>query len=429
MSSTPNRSLLEPLLNDARLASRGGDISKATSLWNRVLAASGSHPEAHLNLGQICLSRGDIAAAREHLMATLASQPALAIAHAYIARVHLAEGDADGALKALDTAIHYDATAWGARFEKARILESMGRSREAAISWSTALQAVPAPLMDQAHVRPTIEHARHAVDQDRTRLREFLEERLTDVSRDERPGHVARFRHCLDIVTGRRAFVTARPLMLPFPELPAIMFFDRAGFDWAATVEGATGAIHEEMLSAAGTGFEPYVQTRPGESAGQFLELDRNPGWSAYFLWKHGCEMPDHIAACPLTAGVMREVPQVRIRSRAPAVLFSRLMPGVHIPPHNGATNTRLTVHLPLVIPDNCALRVGDETRMWTMGELLIFDDTILHEAWNYSQHPRTVLIFDVWHPQLTPIERELVTRTVEGLVDYYEGANELGEL
>lgn len=86
-------------------------------------------------------------------------------------------------------------------------------------------------------------------------------------------------------------------------------------------------------------------------------------------------------------------------------------------------------MHLPLIVPENCLFRVGDETREWKEGELLIFDDTILHEAWNGAHRQRVVLIFDIWHPMLTRLERELVTRTVETLVDYYDGASELGEL
>src|SRR3546814_9348823 len=77
--------------------------------------------------------------------------------------------------------------------------------------------------------------------------------------------------------------------------------------------------------------------------------------------------------------------PQNTVPGRAPVAFFSALKPGTHIPPHNGATNTPLTVHMPLVIPPDCALRVGDETRTWEPGKLLMFDDTIRHEAWNYS--------------------------------------------
>jgi aspartyl/asparaginyl beta-hydroxylase (cupin superfamily) len=29
-----------------------------------------------------------------------------------------------------------------------------------------------------------------------------------------------------------------------------------------------------------------------------------------------------------------------------------------------------------------------------------VFDDTIEHEAWNDSELPRAILIFDVWHPR-----------------------------
>jgi aspartate beta-hydroxylase len=40
---------------------------------------------------------------------------------------------------------------------------------------------------------------------------------------------------------------------------------------------------------------------------------------------------------------------------------------------------------------------------------VLIFDDTIEHEARNDSDLPRTVLIFDVWNPLLSLAEREMV--------------------
>jgi len=37
-----------------------------------------------------------------------------------------------------------------------------------------------------------------------------------------------------------------------------------------------------------------------------------------------------------------------------------------------------------------------------------VFDDTIEHEAWNESDAPRAILIFDVWNPELTLLERDL---------------------
>ncbi len=79
--------------------------------------------------------------------------------------------------------------------------------------------------------------------------------------------------------------------MFHFPELPAILCFERAAFDRAADAEACFPAVLAELnslLRERGDGFEAYVQTLADEAAGQFDGLDRNPDWSAYFLWKHG---------------------------------------------------------------------------------------------------------------------------------------------
>lgn len=60
-----------------------------------------------------------------------------------------------------------------------------------------------------------------------------------------------------------------------------------------------------------------------------------------------------------------------------------------------------LRCHLPLIIPNEelCAIRVGDEVRHWKEGELMIFDDSFEHEAWNKSDEDRIVLMFDIPNP------------------------------
>jgi aspartate beta-hydroxylase len=74
-------------------------------------------------------------------------------------------------------------------------------------------------------------------------------------------------------------------------------------------------------------------------------------------------------------------------------------------------------------------LRVGEETHIWEPGRLVLFDDTIRHEAWNRSDQLRVVLIFDVWHPLLTQLERELVAAMTGGLMSFYGHDADLGEL
>ena len=149
-----------------------------------------------------------------------------------------------------------------------------------------------------------------------------------------------------------------------------------------------------------------------------------NPSWSAFYLWKDGALVPENAARCPNTVAALEDVPLNRLPQRSPSVLFSLLKPHAHIPPHNGLVNTRLICHLPLIVPENCgAIRVGNESRPWVEGELLIFDDSMLHEAWNDSDSDRVVLLFDIWRPELTEEERALVT-TVLTAARHYSGSD-----
>jgi aspartyl/asparaginyl beta-hydroxylase (cupin superfamily) len=94
--------------------------------------------------------------------------------------------------------------------------------------------------------------------------------------------------------------------------------------------------------------------------------------------------------------------------------MFSLLAPHTAIPPHVGINNTRLVCHLPLVVPEGCWFRVGAETREWQEGTAFVFDDTIEHEARNPTDQQRVVFIFDVWHPDLSEVERQAVTALLE---------------
>jgi len=110
---------------------------------------------------------------------------------------------------------------------------------------------------------------------------------------------------------------------------------------------------------------------------------------------------------------LLSRMPQPDIPGASANALFSLLAPHTAIPPHVGVNNARLLCHVPLVVPDGCWFRVGAETRMWREGEPFVFDDTIEHEALNPSDHLRVVMIFDIWHPDLTPGERDAVRAIV----------------
>ena len=378
------------------------------------------------------LTKGSHDAAIGLLQRALQIVPDHALAHAYLGRAYAAAGDVDSARVAFDKAIAAMPAAWGPRFEKAQFLEQIGDTIGAALAWRTGLQYLPEEARGDPQIAGLAARAVEASSSDSHQLRDHLLSVTKDIWSGESGRNLRRFHHTLDISVGLRPFITARPLMVAVPELPAVQFFDREDFAWAQDVEDQTDAVLAELhdISANDTGgFVPYVQTAEGNDQGQFGALDRNDGWSAYFLWNQGKRVAEHCERCPDTEAAINMAPQIKVKDRAPAVFFSALKPHTDIPPHNGATNARLTVHLPLIIPDNCALQVGDETRTWKMRELLIFDDTIRHAAWNHSDERRVVLIFDVWNPYLSTLEQALIARTIEGMVDYYGNSNDLGEL
>ncbi|MEO6102068.1 MAG: aspartyl/asparaginyl beta-hydroxylase domain-containing protein [Pseudoxanthomonas sp.] len=419
------------LMADAAESMRRGQSGTAASQWRQVLKLDPEHAPALNYLGAHALAQGDHATAREHLQRAANADPALAIAHANLSRLHTQEGDVASALEAITRAINADPTAWGAHFEKARLLEGAGNQREAAAAWGNGLQYLPEGARTSPQLQHLVQQAMAAVSANQEQLSRFLHERLHDLrdGRDHR--ELERFNHSLDIIGGRRSFVTARPLMLPIPRLPAIPFFHREDFEWVPQVEAAFPAVLEELqwLLASNQGFEPYIQTAAGQPKGQFEALDQKLDWGAYFLWKDGRRIDEHADRCPRTEAAIALAPQISVPQRAPVMFFSALKPGTHIPPHNGATNARLTVHLPLIIPPDCGLRVGEETHVWEPGKLVLFDDTIRHEAWNHSTQLRIVLIFDVWHPMLSALEREMVARTIESMMAFYGENADLGEL
>ena len=85
---------------------------------------------------------------------------------------------------------------------------------------------------------------------------------------------------------------------------------------------------------------------------------------------------------------------------------FSILAHGKHIPPHRGAYNGVLRLHLGLKVPHSvsaCRIRIANEVHHWHEGEVLVFDDSFQHEAWNDSNESRVVLFVDFARPLRHP--------------------------
>lgn len=229
-----------------------------------------------------------------------------------------------------------------------------------------------------------------------------------------------RFAESIAIVAGQAQPMLQQPTSFYYPGLPQRAFYDRSEFAWVPALEAATDAIRAEAAAvlADPAGVAPYVAAEPGRPA-KAHSLLNDARWSGFHLFDAGQPVPARAARCPATMQALAPLPLPQVAGRAPMVLFSILHGGTHIQPHTGMLNTRLICHLPLIVPADCRLRVGNHTRAVEPGRTLIFDDSIEHEAWNNSPAVRVILLFEIWRPELNAAERAGLTALFEGVARY----------
>ena len=380
---------IEPLLAPAREALRQGDAARALTLLDALPASGPSALPVQLDRALALRLLGRLPDAVTALDAVLAIEP-----------YHLL-----------------------AILSKGALVERMGHMKDAARIYGNALAFAPPVHQLPPPLAAQLDHARQVVRQDGEKLKAALEAAaagLTLTAREKR-----RFEEAADICAGLKTPFRQEPLLLNFPQLPAVPFHDEAQFPWLAELEAATDTIAGEYLKAmeelAGA-FAPYVEYPKGVPVNQWGELNHSRRWSAMFLWKDGVRQDGACEQCPRTAELLDRLPLARQPGFSPTVVFSVLDAKTHIPPHTGSTNARALVHLPLVLPGPARFRVGNETRDWKMGQAWVFDDTIEHEAWNDADVPRTIMILDVWNPYLSDAERSLASAMLAARKAYYQG-------
>jgi hypothetical protein len=311
-------------------------------------------------------------------------------------------GDSDREARALKQALDVEPTHLAAILLRAENLARKGDRRAATTFFQSAF-AVARKRGAPPKLRAMLDSAALYLKESMQLYRQSLGEAVA-----EHRAAGLRFQHSVDMLEGNRVIYVQEPSALYVPYLPQRQFFERDEFPWSARLEGRTGAIRLELeaLLDSAAEFLPYVERQADRPARDFFGLQDDPRWSAFYLYRNGDVVSENAARCPVTMGALANVPLSRVGDRTPSVFFSLLRPGAHIPPHRGMLNCRLICHLPLIIPEGCWLRVGNETRNWESGKLLIFDDSIEHEAKNASDQLRIVLIFDIWRPELSEPEK-----------------------
>lgn len=310
--------------------------------------------------------------------------------------------------------------------EIGRILELQGQIDRATRSYFLAVSKAREKglWLDLSRLAPGLaELIAHAMDFVHEHRVDVLHEILRPLTEQYGASELKRIKQALDIYlevdSTKPANSLQRPLFLYIPGLREQPFWRSDEFAWAALARELQPQIAAEAQAVLERreSVIPFLQARAGENLDQYLASTASgtgAQWDAHFFFRHGERFEQHLVGSPVTAHLLEHINSVHIAAHAPEICFSILAPHTTILAHTGVTNARLVAHLPLILPGQCALRVAGETREWRDGELLIFDDTFEHEAWNHSDHLRVILLMDTWHPDLSEIEKIAIKHLVE---------------
>lgn len=407
---------LNALVHAGRTAQQRGDLHAASQYYTQALALQPDSPQLYNALGMVALAAKSHDKAAEYFLQAIMADPSAPALRINLATAYRELPDDQHEREALGGVLDLDQANLTANLRLAELHERLNEKGDALRRWTAVLgiaQSVPEASREIAEL---IQTAQSHILAHSAALGQIVSDGLGQARDSASDADMRRFDVCMDAALGKRRVFANECAGLHFPFLPPDEFFERKHFPWLESIEAKTEAITAEFraLWKKPDDFVPYVAMEDGTPENKWSAFDHSLDWSTFFLWRHGVRNDAACARCPETAKFIESLPICHIPGRSPTVFFSVLRPRTRLPAHTGVTNVRSIVHVPLIIPNGCGFRVGGETRPWQVGSAFVFDDTIEHEAWNDSDEPRAVLIFDVWNPHLTPKEQEMLQRFFE---------------
>ena len=373
-----------------------------------------SHPEPDLQHRMAeadrALAGGALAESRALLEAAVPSNPKVPPFWQRLATVQRLTGAPRLALASIDRGLALNPLDFIGLLMRAGLLELLGEA-EAGEAYGRALaqrrpDPVP-PALAAALAKAEAAWAAHQEGLER-RLAAALEASAADLTSAERQ----RAARLATNASRRTRAYHSEATHFHYPGLRELEFHDPAQFRWLPAFEAATETITREMQAAAAASdaeLVPYIRYGENEPLAQWAELNFNRDWTAIHLIDRGEQVAANAQLCPQTMALLGEVPQPWIDGCGANAMFSLLAPRTAIPPHVGVANFRVLCHVPLIVPGKCWFRTGASRCEWERGKAFVFDDSIEHEAANESDQLRVVMIFDTWHPDLSPAERTAI--------------------
>lgn len=169
-----------------------------------------------------------------------------------------------------------------------------------------------------------------------------------------------------------------------FPELKAL------GDNWQVIRDEALRLFDHGYIRAAekynDVGFNSFFRT----------------GWKRFYLKWYDDFLPFAQALCPKSTELVAGIGSVN------AAMFALLPPCGQLVSHCDPFAGSLRYHLGLVTPNSekCRIIVDGEPYFWKDGEAVMFDETYIHYAENFTDTTRLILFCDVERPLSNAVVR-----------------------
>lgn len=411
-------------LDIARALAAQGRVDDAKAIYAKLIALPQPPLEAFSFMAMIAFKQRKFDDATKYLKAALQHAPGHPRFLTDLGMIYRAQNKLEYAAEQFVQALRNAPENYMARLYLGTVRERQGQSDEALRHYAAAIDTAQE---QGAWLKPdaTPPEARQAMMYVKAGQAKLFGALLDGFKARFEASDLKRVTKFLDAYVGKIAADTPAPMQRPiyffFPDLPVQHYFTREDVPWVADLESHTAAIREDALQAVSGGNLPsFLKRQDSEGNETYLGGTETSSWDAFFFYRDGQRIDENHQRAARTSAVIEQLPLVRIKHSAPEICFSVLTPGTEIKPHTGVANIRMVVHLPLIVPENCALMVAGEERPWVEGQCVMFDDTYEHAAWNRStDYIRIVLLMDAWNPHLTLLEREAITVLINGIGDF----------
>lgn len=397
----------ERLLQDADSALKDRDPHKAASLYQQVLQLEPDNLDALTFLSQYALQSNQLDSAITLLTHVIKLNPADHFSRRALGEAVEAKGDLKAAETLYRQALQIRQDDPMAMCALASLLGRTGRVEQAAQIASLALDIDP--NMGLYAQDPNVAtRARQQITEALKHLSTVLErQHQVSVASVGSPDTVKRMANAIWPATTPHSSdlsyenLRQRPWLFYVPGLESTPFIDSALIPAAQELAASASDIIAEVTSALDPDRdgENYTMGHLGAI------LDPAPDWRAVHLYKGGV-LQEAATRFPKTTKILAGLPLAQINA-APAVAYLAILgPGAELPIHCGGSNAHVTIHLPIIVPeDDCGMIVGGKDSTWTLGQPLVFDDSFEHQISNQSDRPRVVLVTQAYHPNLTKAE------------------------